>query len=155
MSEFHDNYPQYEMMAHHGEEEGKKARKTLWRVFWLLLVVTLVEVAAGIKWGDAMPRPTILKIAFVVLTIFKAYYIVFTFMHLGHERKEAKWMILGPYILFILFLAYMLSVNEGAYSETYREEIDQNIIDQQEMLRSGGGHGAAEEGHGDEAAEQH
>jgi hypothetical protein len=22
--EFHDDYPQYEIMAHHGEEEGKK-----------------------------------------------------------------------------------------------------------------------------------
>jgi len=30
--EFHDNYPQYEVMANHGEEEGKKNRRTLWNV---------------------------------------------------------------------------------------------------------------------------
>ena len=32
MSEFHDDYPSYETLAHHSEEEGKPIRKNLWRV---------------------------------------------------------------------------------------------------------------------------
>ena len=44
MSEFHDHYPSYETMAHHSEEEGKKIRRTLWRVFWYMLAITVFEL---------------------------------------------------------------------------------------------------------------
>ena len=47
MSEFHDDYPSYETLAHHSEEEGKKTRKTLWRVFWYMLAITIFELAVG------------------------------------------------------------------------------------------------------------
>ena len=30
MSEFHDDYPQYELMAHHSDEAGVAKRKKLW-----------------------------------------------------------------------------------------------------------------------------
>ena len=30
MSEFHDDYPQYEFMAHHSEEAGVGIRRKLW-----------------------------------------------------------------------------------------------------------------------------
>ena len=43
MSEFHDDYPSYETMAHHSEEEGKVTRKALWRVFWYMLAITIFE----------------------------------------------------------------------------------------------------------------
>jgi cytochrome c oxidase subunit 4 len=45
--EFHDNYPQYELMSHHTEEEGKKKRRKLWNVFWIMLCITIVELVVG------------------------------------------------------------------------------------------------------------
>ena len=54
MSEFHDDYPQYELMAHHSEEEGKIKRRKLWNVFWIMLSVTIVELIIGFQasaWG--------------------------------------------------------------------------------------------------------
>jgi len=37
MSEFHDDYPQYELMAHHSEEEGKKKRNKVLKFVWKIL----------------------------------------------------------------------------------------------------------------------
>ena len=51
---------------------------------------------------------SLLNMTFIILTIIKAYYIVGTFMHLGHETKPlqisiiAPMWVLVPYLLFIL-----------------------------------------------------
>lgn len=123
--EFNDNYPQYEMMAHHSEEEGKVARKKLWMVFWIMLVVTIVELIIGSYAGsmglltEKKTSTLTLKIIFIGLTILKAGYIVISFMHLGHERKWFKWTILAPYIFFIIYLVWLVLI-EGVYSMNYR-----------------------------------
>jgi hypothetical protein len=44
---------------------------------------------------------------YVVLTLVKATYIVMTFMHLGDERRNIRAIILLPYALFILYLAFI------------------------------------------------
>ena len=117
MSEFHDDYPQYEMMAQHDEAYGKKARKTLWGVFWLLLIVTIVEVIIGLYAADWGMSKLSLKVIFITLTIVKAYYIVYTFMHLGHEVKPLKWIIIAPFTAFILYAVFMITIGEGNYAK--------------------------------------
>lgn len=149
--EFHDDYPQYELMAHHSEEDGVKKRRKLWNVFWIMLTITLIELFVGFKaasWGIA--GTTALKLFFIIFTIAKAYYIVFSFMHLGDENKPSKWAILAPYIMFILYLVYMTSVDEGTYSMKHRHPMNKHIIDQAAALRAGGHHGdgASDASHG-------
>ncbi|MFN5182944.1 MAG: cytochrome C oxidase subunit IV family protein [Bacteroidota bacterium] len=118
--DFHDDYPEYEKMSNHSEEEGKPIRKKLWMVFWIMLGVTLVELAIGTYASsmgmlDSERRSSLLlKIIFVVLTIVKAGYIVMIFMHLGHEVKFMKWTILAPYIIFLCYLVFIILV-EGTY----------------------------------------
>jgi cytochrome c oxidase subunit IV len=41
------------------------------------------------------------------MTLLKAAYIVLVFMHLGDERKTMKYVILVPYILFMLYLIFI------------------------------------------------
>ena len=141
MSEFHDNYPQYEMMAHHSEEEGAIKRKKLWRVFWIMLAITLLELVIGtyaerLGWLTPTRQSSFgLKILYISLTIFKAAYIVLSFMHLGDEKKSFKWVIIAPYVSFILYLAFMCAVGEGGYSQHKRTQIDQNVIDQAKELK--------------------
>ena len=97
MSEFHDDYPQYEFMAHHSEEDGKKKRRKLWNVFWIMLGVTILELIIGFQassmglLNDDRTSGMMLKVIFIGLTIGKAYFIVFSFMHLGDEKKAMKW----------------------------------------------------------------
>ncbi|MCA6361844.1 MAG: cytochrome C oxidase subunit IV family protein [Bacteroidetes bacterium] len=117
--EFNDYQAPYETMAHHDDAAGKKVRRKLWNVFWLLLLVTIVEVLIGLYAQEAL-GPLMLKIIFIGLTVVKAAYIVMVFMHLGEEAKWTKWVILVPFIFFILYLIVMLVAGEGTYSQDNR-----------------------------------
>ncbi|MBA3707095.1 MAG: cytochrome C oxidase subunit IV family protein [Bacteroidetes bacterium] len=163
MSEFHDDYPQYEFLAHHSEEEGKLKRRKLWNVFWIMLVVTIVELIIGsfaMKWGllDAERRSTVtLKFIFIGLTILKAFYIVFRFMHLGDEKKAMRYAILTPYTMFILYLMYII-VGEANYSLTHKAKMDELIVNQKIRLNEEAKHphhaeGGAMEEHKDGKSE--
>lgn len=152
--EFHDDYPQYELMAHHSEEEGKKKRRKLWNVFWIMLGITIFELIVGFnayKWGLLNPDRTstvILKSLFIGLTILKAFYIVYKFMHLGDEKKVMKYTIIAPYTVFILYLVY-ICVAEANYSKEIKTPMDPKIVEQKEYLNAHAHdeHGAAGEHH--------
>jgi cytochrome c oxidase subunit 4 len=161
MSEFHDDYPSYEHMAHHSEEEGKKTRKTLWRVFWYMLAITVFELVIGsMAPGHGWSGTLWLKVLFIGLTILKAGFIVMAFMHLGHEKTFMKYAILLPYFLFMSYAIFII-LDEGVYSghDVNRTRVDPLLIKQQEDLKAGHGahHEAAaterehHEGHAEEA----
>lgn len=99
------------IMSHHTDiksPESKKQVSRIWKVFWILLVVTVVEVMLGMFMEHSMPRG-ILNTIFLMLTLFKAGYIVAIFMHLGDEVKAFMWLILVPLALFIWFIIAFLS----------------------------------------------
>jgi len=137
--EFHDNYPQYEVMSNHGEEEGKKGRKTLWNVFWVMLAITIFELVIGFMapshgWSGTWW----LKTLFISLTIVKAAAIVLWFMHLGHEVKFFKYIILMPYIVFMFYTIFII-LTEGEYAGASENvtRVDPIFVKQQEELRKG------------------
>lgn len=160
MSEFHDNYPQYEVMSNHGEEEGKKSRRVLWNVFWVMLAITIFELIVGFLAPEKGWSGTLwLKVLFIGLTIAKAAAIVLWFMHLKHEVKFMKWAVLAPYIVFMFYTIFIV-LTEGTYSGTsgHLTRVDHIYIEQQEALKHGHHAGAAshhdgaahEEAHGEE-----
>lgn len=159
MSEFHDDYPSYEHMAHHSDEEGKKTRKTLWRVFWYMLAITIFELVIGSMapshgWSGTLG----IKVLFIGLTIVKAGFIVMAFMHLGHEVTFMKYTILAPYIIFISYGIFII-LDEGVYSgdPQNRTKVDPILIKQQMDLKAGHGHhaeGDAEAGHSEQKHEE-
>jgi len=136
MSEFHDDYPQYEMMAHHSEEAGVAKRKKLWGVFWIMLTITIIELIIG--FNNHYFNPTLLMFIFIGFTVLKAFYIVYAFMHLGDEKKALKWVIIAPYSCFIIYLAFMVCLGEGEYSMGHRNVMDKQITEQQQKLKEGG-----------------
>lgn len=139
--EFHDNYPQYELMAHHSEEEGVHKRKKLWKVFWIMLTITLVELAIGF-YNDHFPRIA-LMIIFIGFTIAKAAYIVLSFMHLGDEKRAFKYTVLTPFTLFIIYLIWIVTT-EGSYAGVpfRKSQMDKQIVKQQEEIRAHHGKGS-------------
>ncbi|MFT5336835.1 MAG: cytochrome c oxidase subunit 4 [Sphingobacteriales bacterium] len=110
-----DDIIEYSLDAHHSEEQGKAIRKKIYFVTILLSLITLVEVVTGVfasgwegwKWETV-------KWFFIILTLVKAGYIVTVFMHLGEERKTAKYMILIPYAMFVVYLI-CLALTEANY----------------------------------------
>jgi cytochrome c oxidase subunit 4 len=123
-----DDIIEYSLHAHHSEEEGKKIRKKIFFVTALLSIITAVEVAMGIVWGKAHIDVNgagwmSIKIAFIVLTLIKAGYIVMVFMHLGDERKGLKYTILIPYGIFIIYLFFIL-YTESTFLQYLKDALD-------------------------------
>ena len=104
---------------------GKEnSTREIWLVFWLLLVVTAVEVILGIIKPSFMIERrligvTLLNHTFIILTIVKAYYIVYSFMHLGSERKNLKWSIILPVWVLIPYLLFILLTEAFYQHEMY------------------------------------
>lgn len=112
-----DDVIEYSLHAHHSEEDGKKIRKKIWMVTAILSAITILEVGVGIlfpRGEDPGLTWEFIKYGYIILTVIKAGYIVLIFMHLGDERKALKYMILVPYIIFILYLLFIV-LTEASY----------------------------------------
>lgn len=98
--------------AHDEYQEGHiqpPQTKHIWRVFFILCALTAVEFA----FAFMMDPGTLRNVIFIVLTIFKAFFIVAEFMHLKHETKSLIWSILVPMAL-VAWLVVAL-ITEGSY----------------------------------------
>lgn len=112
-----DDIIEYSLHTHHSEEQGKKIRKKIYFVTFLLSAITAVEVGVGILWGRANVEGfwwETIKWSYIVLTLVKAGYIVMVFMHLGEERRNLKMMILIPYLIFIIYLIFICLTEANA-----------------------------------------
>ncbi len=105
-----DDTHEYSLYYHHDEEAGRKIRKKIWMVFWILLIVTTAEVLIG-AFRDSLGLPWIaVKYAFIIMTLVKAFYIVMSFMHLGDEKSNLRNFIIIPYVIFIVYLVFIALV---------------------------------------------
>jgi len=112
-----DNYHPHTYVA--GTPIAPSKTKWIWRIFWIMLIVTIFEVSVAFLNGEYHFLPwKVQKILFISLTLVKAYYIVFGFMHLGHEQFNFKLTISLTSILLIYFI--ILLMIEGDYSMDYR-----------------------------------
>jgi len=99
-----------EVTYHHEPAEGTKR---IWKTFWLLLGITLVELALGflmyLTHGSLGTGIVLfLKGVIVILSLAKAFYIVSIFMHLGDELRNMIMTIVVPLTLFIWFIGAFL-----------------------------------------------
>jgi len=109
-----DDIIEYSLDAHHSEEEGKKIRKKIWFVTFLLTAITVFEVCLGVWWTNLGLAWVIVKYSFIIMTLVKAGYIVAVFMHLGDERKSFVKVVALPYIVFIGYLIF-ICLNEAMH----------------------------------------
>ncbi len=112
------------VMSHHTDinsSESKKQIGRIWKVFWILLAVTVVEVVMGMFFGHTMPR-ALINFFFLALTLFKAAYIVAIFMHLGDEVRNLKLTVLVPLLLFVWFILAFLW--DGVAYKNLRNKFD-------------------------------
>lgn len=114
-----DDIIEYSLHHHHTEEEGVSKRKEIYKVTLILSVITIIEVTMGIMLGkahflDNQAAWDMIKIAYIGLTVVKAAYIIMVFMHLGDEKRPLRWLILAPYVFFLLYLLFFILVEAGA-----------------------------------------
>ncbi|MCC2547059.1 cytochrome C oxidase subunit IV family protein [Hymenobacter sp. BT175] len=103
-------------MAHHASTEPtqlgeipKPVTGWIWKTFFILVGITALEFV----FVFFMDAGTLRNSIFIILTIFKAFYIVAEFMHLKHETKGLIWTIMIPMALLIWLLVALIT--EGSY----------------------------------------
>jgi cytochrome c oxidase subunit IV len=116
-----------EVTFHHEPQQGTKR---IWRTFWLLLIITVIELALGLFMylleGSLSGWIILfLKGVIVILSLAKAFYIVSIFMHLGDELRNMIMTIVLPLSLFVWFIGAFLW--DGNYYRTARNRYDPAI----------------------------
>jgi len=104
----------HEHISHEAIEKSHSGlnTKVIWKVFWILLGVTIFEVS--IAFVSAIPH-TVLIWTYVFLTLVKAYYIVGFFMHLRFEKIPMIYSLMLPFflIVYLIFIALYEGVALG------------------------------------------
>ncbi len=112
--------------AHH---EPEFSTKPIWRTFWILLGITMVELTlATIHLKTEFPPKYVLNGIYMILTLAKAFYIIAEFMHLRHEIKNLIMSLVFPAMLFIWFLIAFLW--DGNSFKVLRNRYDANHLEQ-------------------------
>jgi len=93
--------------------------KRIWTVFLILSGVTIFEVVLGIKKPEFLHMTNLLGMnllnwVFLILTIFKAYYIVWAFMHMEGETPALRRAVVWTVIFLVIYLTFIL-LTEGHY----------------------------------------
>ena len=90
----------------------KSNQQKIWGVLIFLSIVTTIEVALGILKPQILMviflRMKLLNWIFIIMTIIKAYYIAWDFMHIRDEKTGLKNSIVLPLIILIPYLAFIL-----------------------------------------------
>lgn len=118
-----DDIYEYSLDNHHSDEEGVGMRKKFYMVLGLLSLVTIVEVGMGLMWSRDESLTSILMYTFILMTLFKAGYIIMVFMHLGDEKKSLQWIILATYLILIGYLIFICLV-EALYDGSLRPVLE-------------------------------
>ena len=123
----------------------KSNTQKIWGVLLLLSFITAVEVVLGIYKPDILMVPSIqafegglvatflniilspfiytksLNLIFIVLTVVKAYYITWDFMHMRDETKSLRRLVVWTAVFLICYLVFIL-LQEGGYIESVYTE---------------------------------
>ena len=99
----------------------KSNTQKIWGVLIFLTFITLIEVGLGIIKPESLMAKflgmKILNWIFIILTIVKAYYITWDFMHMRDETKSLQRMVVWTGIFLICYLIFIL-LQEGGYIES-------------------------------------
>ena len=121
-------------MAHQYNAETYAAvKKEIWKITWILSILTLIELALGywMYFSHATMSHSMvmfIKGTILILMCSKAFYIVAYFMHLKHEIKNMIMTIVVPLMLFIWFIISFLY--EGNSYKNLRNTYDKHLQEQ-------------------------
>lgn len=112
-----------------GHKTYDQAKKDVFKGMWLLAVVTLIEVfislaAKGYIIAGLEDYSWVLYaagIGLIVLSLYKAYFIVYEFMHMAYEVKGLGATVLLPMLLLVW--AIIAFFQEGGSWGDRREQI--------------------------------
>ncbi|WP_274474695.1 cytochrome C oxidase subunit IV family protein [Mangrovimonas aestuarii] len=101
-----------------GTVKFKSNTQKIWGVLILLSIITAVEVVLGIYKPEVLMAHVLgmkgLNWIFIILTVVKAYYITWDFMHMRDEKPALRRAVVWTSIFLICYLVFIL-LQEGGY----------------------------------------
>ena len=97
----------------------KNNQQKIWGVLLFLSVVTAIEVGLGIVKPEFLTKSSLLGTKllnwiFIILTLVKAYYIAWDFMHIRDERASLRRVVVWTPVFLIVYLITLL-LSEANY----------------------------------------
>ena len=104
----------------------------IWGVLIFLSIVTAIEVALGILKPPILMNYFLgLKLInwlFIIMTIIKAYYITWDFMHVRDEKPFLKNTIILPLLILIPFLLFDDDLSSNEKKSSIRKLFNSSMI---------------------------
>ncbi|TYC10699.1 cytochrome C oxidase subunit IV family protein [Bizionia gelidisalsuginis] len=99
----------------------KSNTQKIWGVLIFLSIITAIEVVLGIFKPQVLMTQVLgmkgLNWIFIILTLVKAYYIAWDFMHLRDEKPALRRVVVWTAVFLISYLMFVL-LQEGGYVES-------------------------------------
>ncbi|MDF4221296.1 MULTISPECIES: cytochrome C oxidase subunit IV family protein [Maribacter] len=104
----------------------KSNTQKIWGVLAFLTLITAVEVVLGIIKPESLTDTYVLGMklinwVFIILTLVKAYYIAWDFMHLRDEKSALRRAIVWTPIFLVIYLTFILLVEADYIYNVYKE----------------------------------
>ncbi|TMM58259.1 hypothetical protein FEE95_02185 [Maribacter algarum] len=104
----------------------KSNTQKIWGVLAFLCVVTAIEVVLGIMKPEILTDTyflgmKLLNWIFIILTLVKAYYIAWDFMHLRDEKTALRRAIVWTPIFLVLYLVFILLFEADYVYNVYKD----------------------------------
>ena len=103
----------------------KSNTQKIWGVLIFLTIVTAVEVVLGIYKPESLMAKflgmKILNWIFIILTLVKAYYIAWDFMHLRDEKTALRRTIVWTPIFLVCYLIFILLFEATYIFEVFKD----------------------------------
>ncbi|MGC1203506.1 MAG: cytochrome C oxidase subunit IV family protein [Flavobacteriaceae bacterium] len=116
---------EHKLAIFRGLVKFKSNTQKIWGVLVFLTIVTVIEVALGILKPASLMAPFLgmkaLNWIFIILTLVKAYYITWDFMHMRDETKALKRMVVWTAIFLIIYLLFILLQEGGYVFDVYKD----------------------------------
>jgi cytochrome c oxidase subunit IV len=144
MQHSHDQGHSHDTHTTQGADNHGFDTKAIWRTFWILLVITCIELVIGMFVAPRFPHSTKIwfNILYIIFTGAKAFYIIAEFMHLRHEIKNMIMTIAVPALLFIWFIGAFLW--DGNSFKNLRHTLDPHKRESPKAIPPGVQHGGEE-----------
>ena len=116
---------EHKLAIFRGTVKFKSNVSKIWGVFAFLSVVTIIEVALGIIRPEFLVETRFLALkllnwVFIILTIVKAYYITWDFMHMRDETSGLRRAIIWTSIFLISYLIVLILIEGDYIFEVYK-----------------------------------
>ena len=104
----------------------KSNTQKIWGVLIFLSIVTAVEVVLGIFKPEFLTKTYFLDMKllnwiFIILTLVKAYYITWDFMHMRDEKSSLRRAVVWTPIFLVAYLLFILLFEATYVFEVFRD----------------------------------